>query len=412
MEKSISFAFRRTPWLAEFGGMTNNWNSDHHRHKWQGIRIKEIMIVRQRRSPIACNVTFRRTAWLLLLCMAAMLSPPVALSEDASPEKAASRSPWLLLPIFSSNPKLGTSLGALGAYIHYFDEESQASMFGVTAQYTSTGSTVGGAFAKTSFGADRHRLIAFVGGGRIKNDYEDFLGTGIPLKTEDNLSAVATRYLYRVKNDWFVGLQGLYTNYLIVGQTALDDQILNVLGLTGFRSGGGGAVLMHDSRDNDNSPTKGWVMNLNNIAYREWLGGSQDFDVYRLDLKGYREHGKGNVFAVRQNNQWTAGAPPSAYPPVSLRGYKSGQYLGKYMSSFEVEERFRIAQRWTATVYAGVACLYGSGKKCTESANLYPALGAGIQYVLKPEEGMVANLEYAKGEGDNSGIYLKLGYGF
>lgn len=344
--------------------------------------------------------------------MAAMLSPPVVLSEDATLENTGPRSPWLLLPIFSSNPKLGTSLGALGAYLYHFDEESQVSMFGVTAQYTSTASTVGGAFAKTSFGADHHRLTAFVGGGRIKNDYDDFLGTGIPLKTEDNLNVVATRYLYRVKNDWFVGLQGLYTNYLIVGQTALDDQILNILGLKGFRSGGGGIVAMHDSRDKENSPTRGWVMNLNNIAYREWLGGSKDFDVYRLDLKGYREHGKGHVLAVRQNNQWTANAPPSAYAPVSLRGYKLGQYLGKYMSSLEVEERFRIAKRWTATGFVGLACLYGDGKQCTESANLYPTLGAGIQFVLKPEEGMVANLEYAKGEGDNSGIYLKLGYGF
>ena len=31
-------------------------------------------------------------------------------------------SPWLLIPTFSSNPKLGTSLGALGAYLHYFDQ--------------------------------------------------------------------------------------------------------------------------------------------------------------------------------------------------------------------------------------------------------------------------------------------------
>jgi len=354
----------------------------------------------------------RRTAWLLFLFLAAMLSPTAVLSEEGTSGKEPPQSPWLLLPIFSSNPKLGTSLGALVAYLHYFDEESKPSMFGVTAQYTSTGSTVGGAFAKASFGADHHRLTAFAGGGKIKNDYDDFLGTGIPFKTEDNLTAVGARYLYRVKNAWFVGLQGIYTNYLMVGQTALDDQILNVLGLTGFRSGGGGIVAMHDSRDNEYSPTRGWVLNLNNIAYREWLGGSQDFDVYRLDLKGYREHGKGNVLALRENNHWTFNAPRSAYGAVSLRGYKMGQYLGKYMSSLEAEERFRIAQRWTATVYTGVACLYGNGGKCTDRANLYPALGAGIQFVLKPKEGIVANLEYAKGEGDNSGVYLKLGYGF
>jgi len=113
---------------------------------------------------IAGGITLARTACFLLLFTAAMLAPPVALAEDAAPEKAGPESPWVLLPIISSNPKLGTSLGALGAYLHYFDEGSQASMFGITAQYTSTGSTVGGAFANTSFGADHHRLVAFVAG--------------------------------------------------------------------------------------------------------------------------------------------------------------------------------------------------------------------------------------------------------
>jgi hypothetical protein len=333
--------------------------------------------------------------------------------QEAEKEgKKDKESPWLLIPTFSSNPKLGTALGALGAYLHYFDPQSQVSMFGISGQYTSTASTIAAAFAKTSFDADHQRLVVLVAGGVIKNDYEDFLGTGQQLKSEDDLSVFATRYLYRVWDDWFVGLQGIYTNYLMVGQTALDDQILNTLGLTGFNSGGIGAVVMHDSRNNDNSPTKGWVMNFNNIAYREWIYGEQNFDVYRLDLKGYWEHGHGNVLAVRQNNQWTADAPPSAYAPITLRGYKFGQYLGKYMSSIEVEERLRVAQRWTATAFAGVACLYGGDLKCDEEANLYPAVGVGIQYILKPEAGIVVNLEYAQGKAGNYAVLLKLGYGF
>jgi hypothetical protein len=153
-------------------------------------------------------------------------------------------------------------------------------------------------------------------------------------------------------------------------------------------------------------------MNLNNIAYRDWLGGNENFDVYRLDLKGFREHGDGHVFAARQSNQWTFNAPPSAYAPVVLRGYKMGQYLGKYMSSLEAEERFRLAKSWGATLFAGVACLYGNGEDCSDSENRYPSWGAGIQYVVKQKEGMVANMEYAQGKSDNYGIYLKLGYGF
>jgi len=108
----------------------------------------------------------------------------------------------------------------------------------------------------------------------------------------------------------------------------------------------------------------------------------------------------------------TSDAPQAARAPVQLRGYKVGQYTGEYMSSIEAEERFRLAEKWTATLFAGVACLYGSGKSCSDSENLYTAVGAGVQYILKPKEGIVLNLEYAAGESGNYGVYLKMGYAF
>ena len=153
-------------------------------------------------------------------------APPAATSQLASKleeENKDSESPWLLVPTLSSNPKLGTSLGGMGAYMYYFDPQSQASLFGASAQYTSTDSVIASLFAKTSFDADHHRLSALVAGGNIKNDYDDFLGTGKPLKSEDNLRAFAVRYQYRVWGDWFVGAQFVNTNYEILGQTALDD---------------------------------------------------------------------------------------------------------------------------------------------------------------------------------------------
>jgi hypothetical protein len=118
------------------------------------------------------------------------------------------------------------------------------------------------------------------------------------------------------------------------------------------------------------------------------------------------------VLALRQSNQWTVDAPPSAFAPVVLRGYKMGQYLGKYMSSIEGEERLLFAKSWGATIFTGIACLYGDGGDCDESKNLYPNLGAGIQYLIKQKEGIVASLEYAQGKSDNYGVYLKMGYGF
>jgi hypothetical protein len=333
-------------------------------------------------------------------------------AQTLAEKRAEKESPWLLVPTFSVSPKLGASIGALAGYMHYFDEKSKVSMFGVTAQYTSTGSMVAGVFGKTSFDEDRQRLVLVLIGGNIKNDYNDFLGTGQPLHTEDQLRAVATRYLYRVYDDWFAGAQAVYTDFATFGQNPIDDQTLNILGLTGFTSGGVGLAAYHDSRDIEAAPSRGWLLNANNVAYREWIAGPNNFDVYRMDYRGFWEHGGGNVLAARQNNHWTVDAPPSGNATVILRGYNPGQYLGRNMSSIEVEERLYIAEKWTATVFLGVACLYGGGRGCSDSVNLYPDYGAGVQYVLKRREGIVLNLEYAGGKDGNYGVYLKLGYSY
>ena len=343
---------------------------------------------------------------------AAAAAAPSALAAKGKEDKQSTESPWLLVPTLSSNPKLGTSVGGMGGYMHYFDPQSQVSLFGASALYTSTDSIIAALFAKTSFGADHHRVTALVAGGNIKNDYADFLGSGVPLKSEDHLRLFALRYLYRIWGNWFVGVQAVNTNYQILGQTALDNDLLQTLGLTGFSGGGIGANIYLDSRDSEFSPHSGWLVNVNNIAYRDWIAGKNNYDVYRADLRYYWGHGNGNVLALRQSNQWTADAPPSAYAPIVLRGYKFGQYLGVNMSAFEAEERLQIAARWTATVFVGIGCLYGGKLSCGEGKNVYPDAGAGVQYVIKQKEGMVLNLEYAKGKGDNEGVYLKFGYGY
>jgi len=332
-------------------------------------------------------------------------------TQPATDPQQEKESPWLVVPTFSLNPKLGGSLGAMAAYMHYFDEKSRVSMFGIGGQYTTTDSIIASLFAKASWNEDTSRAILLLAGGNIKNDYDDYLGTGVPLKTNDDLRALVGRYLHRISGDWFAGVQGTYTNYQLLGDSAFDDQVLDVLGLRGFKSGGLGLSIYHDSRDNENSPHHGFMINLNNVAYREWIAGDNDFDVYRLDTRVFLPHGEGNVIAIRQYNQLTDDAPSSAFAPVQLRGYKMGQYLGEYMSSLEVEERLRLSERWTSTFFTGVAVLYGDTIGSSDY-DPFPTIGAGVQYVLKVKEGIVVNLEAAKGEADNYGVYIKLGYGY
>jgi hypothetical protein len=337
---------------------------------------------------------------------------PASTSSDSLPAFLGEDSPWLLAPVLTNNPKLGTSFGALIGYIHHFDQKSRPSIFGMVGQYSSTNSIIGGAFARTSFDEDHQRLIAGLAYGNIKNDYDDYLGTGIPLQNNAELRAFVARYTYRVGGDWFVGAQGVYQNFAIAGDTAFDDLLLDILGVQPFKSAGLGLVVQNDTRDDENMPRRGWLLNLNNLAFRESLGGDNDYDVYRVDIRYFIPHGDRHVFALRQLNHLTRDAPAAARAPVQLRGYKIGQFNGEYMSSIEGEERFRLGERWTATVFAGLACTYGEGQSCSERENLFGAAGAGVQYVLKPKDGLVLNLEYAAGKDGNQGVYLKIGYAF
>jgi hypothetical protein len=108
---------------------------------------------------------------LIELCVVVLLlSTVLAAQERAQDPPKTESTPWVLAPLVSSSPKLGTSLGAIGAYATTFDPGSRLSLLGLMAQYTSTESIIAAVFARTSFAADHHRIVALAVLGNIKND--------------------------------------------------------------------------------------------------------------------------------------------------------------------------------------------------------------------------------------------------
>ena len=128
---------------------------------------------------------------VLLAALAAVYSPGALAQDNADNSTSAGEheSPWLLVPSLSVDPKLGTSLGGMGGYIHRFDADSTPSMFIAGASYSNSDSLVVGVIGQMFFDADRQKLMAGVFGGEINNDYDDFLGSGSPAQTTDNLQA-------------------------------------------------------------------------------------------------------------------------------------------------------------------------------------------------------------------------------
>ena len=355
------------------------------------------------------NGKFYRVLFVVMIFFYSFTTSIFAKSDN---NESVQESPWLVAPLLSSTPKLGTSLGAMVGYIHKFDEVSPASTFVLMGTCSSSDSFVSGIFGKTYFDEDRQRLI--VGGlyGRINNEYNDFLGTGKKFKTTDNIHALFTRYQYRIKDDWFIGAQMVMTNYAIIGSDRFSNAVLEFIGLNGFDSNGIGLVVERDTRDNQNSPSVGSSFLIHSLAYRKTFGGEEDFDVYALKSSKYFKHFKDYVLAVRLDGRWSVDAPAGAYSTVDLRGYTPGQYLAPYMTTLEIEERITFTEKWGGQIFTGVASLYGNNSSSSDDVNWYPSIGAGINYMLKEEEKMVIRADIATGKAGNYGFYLQFGRAF
>ncbi|MCP4331643.1 MAG: hypothetical protein GY785_03215 [Gammaproteobacteria bacterium] len=207
-------------------------------------------------------------------------------AQEAEELVETEESPWLLVPMITSDPKLGNSLGLTGGYIHQFDPGSTPSMFLVHTSYSDTDSRISGLFGQMYFDSDRQKLILGLVDGRIENDYEDFLGSGIPAQTTDNLDAEFARYYHVVSGDWYAGFQLVSSNY-VIGAEGFFEDFLEFIGLTGFDSTGLGLAVEYDTRDNQRNPSTGKHFQVNNLAYRESLGGDESFDVYRVEYSEY-----------------------------------------------------------------------------------------------------------------------------
>ncbi|MBS0454348.1 MAG: BamA/TamA family outer membrane protein [Proteobacteria bacterium] len=358
-------------------------------------------------------------------CLLAALTTSICLGAHSEEENTSSqqppedqgvmaqhaRSPWLFVPLVSTGPKLGTSLGAMAGYIHRFDAQSPPSMLAVQGKGSNTGSSTVAAGGKLYFNEDRDRVIVGIADGKATNDYLDFLGTGQQVRDDEQIRGYFLRYQHRVAPHLYLGAQALRSNYGVDGVDVLSDQILDQAGITGVDAAGMGLALTYDSRDNQHNPADGTLAQLYNVAYRESLGGDVSYDVYNADWRKYVRTGENNVVALHATGHWTQDAPASREATVQIRGYTRGQYLGKNSLTFEAENRYMFRPQWGAKVFAGATCLYGDGKSCNGD-NLYPMAGLGAFYIIKPKENMLVSMEYAKGSGDNQGFYIRFGHSF
>ena len=331
--------------------------------------------------------------------------------------------PWLITPTLSADPKLGANVGGLIAYLKKLDAESTPSMTGLSVSYSDTDSMTGALFSQLYWKADTRRLSLLAAGAEINNEYDDFLGTGQTVETQDNVHTFGFRYLHRLRpGGWFVGVQGISTNYA-VGADGILEGALNQIGLSGFDAAGLGLVFQLDTMDNQRDPSSGHLHTLHNFAYRESLGGEASFDVGYADLRWYRsverisvgKSGRSPVIAIQLKGRFTADAPRSGYSSVNLPGYTMGNYLSRHYSHVLVDARIPLKGKLGLVAFGGVGCQFGediAGRDLSCGDATFPSVGVGVSYMLKAEASVLIRLEIAKGKSDNEALYLRFGHSF
>ncbi|MDR2564416.1 MAG: BamA/TamA family outer membrane protein [Prevotellaceae bacterium] len=182
-----------------------------------------------------------------------------------------------------------------------------------------------------------------------------------------------------------------------------------------------GAQLMLESRDVPVNAWKGWFVLAQAMAYGQYIGGQNNYQVYSLDARRYmRLFKQGQVLAVQLRGRFTSGNVPygelsQAGTPFDLRGYLWGQYRDNNMIFGIAEYRhkfYRGAAKNHKMSKSGAVAWVGIGSIAPDAQfeNWLPNAGLGYRFELQPR--MSLRLDFGVGRGGAKGFYFNFNEAF
>ncbi len=169
-----------------------------------------------------------------------------------------------------------------------------------------------------------------------------------------------------------------------------------------------------DSRDHEQFPRKGWLIEARGSLYRESVGSDFDAQIFKLSANHYRPIGDTDVFATRAVFRTSSGNAPFFLLSTfggskDLRGYPSGRYRDRMMYALQGEYRWHVNDRWIVTGFAG----FGEVAENVSDfgSDFLPAAGAGLRYVLSQKHRIGLSADIGVGK-DGAEFYFGVGEAF
>ena len=340
---------------------------------------------------------------------------------------------FLLFPIFSSNPALGFSGGALATVTNYWGNP-------LTTRLSSTLLSATVTTKKQTLIVGRSDLYApnnswhLAGDWRFYDYLEQTHGLGSSSRSIPSANVDYTWYrLHQVVSRpvWHnlelgIGYHLDTHQGVALATDSINNRTLiteNNITLSNTTSSGVSLNLVFDQRDHPLNPTRGVFGKAAYTFYRTRLGSDHDWESVQLEGRAYQPLSVNRRQGVAL---WgLAWMTPSGYPPYfdlpsvgwdtygrTARGYRSGRFRGRDWLYGEVEYRVGLT---ADDLFGAVSFLNASrlSDDATSHAQRWMP-GAGIGLRIKLDKNRRSNLaiDYAWGRDGSSGLYFAVNEAF
>ena len=342
--------------------------------------------------------------------------------EGSSLKRFAEKWPddLVIAPVPGRSPQVGWSLALGGGYfLESKDEDSDVapSILGGFAWYAENGSYAYGLGGnlhlldddlRVKFGAGYMDVkYRYYGRGEGQND----LGVYLDILQEAPMYFGSASY--RVWKKLYIGL-GYVAGSVDTRPEIVTDESTFLDPTLSLDIGAITIPITVDTRDHEQFPRHGWLMEGRTMLYRKDVGSDFDAETYMMSLNRYIPVRDNDVLALRGYLRTTGGNAPffilSTFGGGSdLRGYPSGRYRDKAMYALQGEYRWALNDSWIFTGFAGfgeVAPDFGSF-----DGDYLPAAGLGARFVVSQKHRVSLSFDVARGK-DGTEYYFGVGEAF
>jgi outer membrane protein assembly factor BamA len=325
----------------------------------------------------------------------------------------------VIAPVPGRSPQVGWSLALGGGYFLATgdeDSDSPPSVLGGFAWFAENGSYAYGGGANLHLLNDNLRIKAGAGYMDLRyrfygKDYEES-ERGLSIKILQTAPVYFATGTWRVWKKLYLGLgymaSTVDSRVRLGGELPFFDPSIEV---------GLGAInipVQWDSRDHEQFPTSGWLVQGRAMLYRKSAGGDIDAETAMLNANHYRQVGDRDVLAFRAYARTTSDNAPFFLLSTfgggkDLRGYPSGRYRDRMMYALQAEYRKPLNDKWIVTGFAGFGEV--AERISDFGEHFLPAAGIGARFVMsqKHRVSLSADIAWGKHGGE---FYFGVGEAF